>query len=534
MLGGGLTRCYEPKAGQVFPWEHPEIVAIILRVNRLAGGGEAAGCFKGSSGQATRNESNNPSSLEWAGMTLRLYDTAARRVRDFVPVTPGQVGIYLCGATVQSPPHLGHMRSAVSYDVLRRWLEHDGNRVTFIRNVTDIDDKILSKAPEHGIQWWALAYTHELAFADGYRTLGCLPPTYEPRATGHIPEMVELIQTLVERGHAYPAGGDVFFDVHSDPGYGGLSHQRLDNMRPAEDAEASVKRDPRDFALWKGHKATEPASAAWDTPWGRGRPGWHLECTAMAGKYLGPEFDIHGGGTDLIFPHHENEIAQARAAGRPFARFWTHHALVNLGGEKMSKSIGNVLALPAVFGQHRPIEVRYFLVAPHYRSVIDYSETALAEAAAGYRRIESFVQRALERVGEVGAPEPAPLPAQFTAAMNDDVGTPKAVAVLHDTVRDGNQALAAKPAEPVRAALASTLAMLDVLGLNPKSPQWSNAGADRATTVNALVELVMEQRQAARARKDYASSDALRDQLKQIGVVLEDTPGGGTRWTLAQ
>lgn len=464
-------------------------------------------------------------------MALRLYDTAAREVRDFVPRTPGEVGVYLCGATVQSGPHLGHMRSAVSYDVLRRWLQNRGNEVTFIRNVTDIDDKILVKAPEQGLDWWQLSYTNERAFDVAYTELGCLDVTYSPRATGHIPEMVALIHTLIERGHAYASGGDVFFDVASFAPYGQLSGQRIDHMRAAQDADDSLKRDPRDFALWKGHKDFEPVTACWPTQWGPGRPGWHLECSAMAGKYLGDEFDIHGGGVDLIFPHHENEIAQSQAAGRPFARYWVHHALVNFGGEKMSKSIGNVVGLAELFRRYRPVEIRYYLATPHYRSVIDFTDAALEEAVHAYRRVEGFLQRAAERLGPIPLGE---LPAGFVAAMDDDLGTPRAVAVVHDVLRVGNQAMTDGDDALARTSATSIRAMLDILGVDPFDDRWQRAeSGELRGVVDALVALALAQRQAARGRKDYAAADAIRDQLKQSGVVVEDT-ASGSRWTLAE
>src|SRR5213078_4292991 len=372
-------------------------------------------------------------------VTLRLADTATRTVRDFVPKTPGQVGIYLCGLTVQGEPHIGHLRSGVNYDVLRRWLMHSGYTVTFIRNITDIDDKVLAKAVEQGRPFWTIAYANELILGAAYRALNVLPPTYEPRATGHMPEMHELIRTLIDTGHAYPAAdgsGDVYFDVRSYPDYGELSGQKVDAMAPTADAPERAKRDPRDFALWKGPKPDEPDDAYWPSPWGRGRPGWHIECSAMCYRYLGAEFDIHGGGYDLVFPHHENEIAQSRSAGLPFARYWVHHGMLNLDGAKMAKSQGNVLDVDAIVALGvRPVELRYYLSAPHYRSMIDYSEASLREAAVGYQRLEGFVQRATERVGVV---EPGELPAEFVAAMDDDLNTSRALAVLHDTVRAGN------------------------------------------------------------------------------------------------
>jgi cysteinyl-tRNA synthetase len=467
-------------------------------------------------------------------VTLRLYDTATRQVREFVPGTPGQVGIYLCGLTVQSGPHIGHLRSSVNYDVLRRWLVHSGLRVVLVRNITDIDDRVLAKAIEAGAPFWAIAYANELTLAAAYRSLNVLPPAYEPRATGHIPEMQELIATLIERGHAYPAAdgsGDVYFDVGTYPDYGALSGQRADDMQPAEDGDPRGKRDPRDFALWKGAKPDEPADAHWSSPWGRGRPGWHIECSAMARRYLGDEFDIHGGGLDLVFPHHENEIAQSRAAGLGFARQWVHHGLLNLGEVKMSKSVGNVLDLDHLAAAGiRPVEVRYYLAAPHYRSRIDYSEGALREAAVAYRRIEGFVQRASERVG-IG--DLGPLCAEFVEAMDDDLNTPHALAALHDVLREGNTAYAEGDDTTLRGALGSVRGMLDVLGLDPLDPAWPGAGAGDQLrgVVDALVRLALDQREAARARKDYATADAVRDQLKQAGVVVEDTPQG-PRWTV--
>jgi cysteinyl-tRNA synthetase len=468
-------------------------------------------------------------------VTLRLYDTASRQLADFVPRIPGQVGIYLCGVTVQSGPHIGHLRSGVNYDVLRRWLERAGLRVTLIRNITDIDDKVLAKAIEDGAPFWSIAYANEVALAAAYRALNVLPPSYEPRATGHMPQMHELIESLIARGHAYPAAdgsGDVYFDVATYPDYGALSGQRPADMQPAEDGDPRGKRDPRDFALWKGVKPGEPDDAHWPSPWGRGRPGWHIECSAMAWRYLGDEFDIHGGGLDLIFPHHENEVAQSRAAGLGFARNWVHHGLLNLGEAKMSKSVGNVLDLDRVAALGiRPVELRYYLVAPHYRSRIDYSDGALHEAATAYRRIEGFVQRAVERVGpgELG-----PACAEFAAAMDDDLNTPQALASLHEVLRDGNTAYAGGNDTALCGALGSVRSMLDVLGLDPLDPAWPGAGAgddQLRGVVDGLVRLALEQREAARARKDYAAADAVRDQLKQSGVVVEDTPQG-PRWTV--
>ncbi|MGH3392071.1 MAG: cysteine--tRNA ligase [Actinomadura sp.] len=462
-------------------------------------------------------------------MSLHLYDTSTRTIREFVPLQPGRAGIYVCGATPQAAPHIGHMRSGVIYDIVFRWLRRSGYEVTFARNITDVDDKIINVAAETGTPWFAIAEANQRVFSRGYDDLGCLPPTVEPKATGHVPDMIVLMRRLIEAGHAYTVDGDVYFDVRSwADRYGALSNQQLENMRAAGDSAGDArKRDPRDFALWKGAKPDEPA---WETPWGPGRPGWHLECSAMATKYLGPTFDIHGGGVDLIFPHHENEVAQSQAAGDGFARYWLHNGLLTVDGEKMSKSVGNVVLLMDLFGKARPVEVRYYLGTAHYRSTIDYTDAALAEAASAYQRIEGFVTRAVEVAGAV-APA-AELPEAFTAALDDDLGVPQAVAIVHETVRSGNNALASNALDEVRTALASVRAMLDVLGLDPLSEQWADKGGDDLhPVVDALVKVALDQRQAARARKDYAAADAIRDGLTAAGILVEDTPHG-PRWEL--
>ena len=461
---------------------------------------------------------------------FRLYDTATRSVRAFVPLVPGQVSIYHCGLTVQSGPHLGHIRKEVVFDVLRRWLSWCGYEVTVIANVTDIDDKILIKSAEAGVSWFAHAYRFERELHDAYAALGCLPPTYEPRATGHVPEMIEMITELIKRGHAYPAddgSGDVYFDVKSWPSYGSLSRQRIEDMEPAEDADPRGKHDPRDFALWKGHKESEPETASWDTPWGRGRPGWHLECSAMAGKYLGDEFDIHGGGLDLRFPHHENELAQSTAAGRAFARYWMHNALLTAAGEKMSKSLGNGALVSEVIKRFPARAVRLYLLQPHYRSTIEYSDGALAESVAALERIDNFVRRASDLVGAASDR----VPQEFIAAMNDDLGTPAAVAVLHSAVRDGNLALDAGDQDQVAARLGEVNAMLSILGLDAAGEAWQRRGDDQrlVAVVDGLITELLNQRAAARERKDFASADAIRDSLAELGVEVSDTPQG-PRW----
>ena len=461
-------------------------------------------------------------------MPIRLFDSATRELRDLDPVVPGHVGIYHCGLTVQGPPHIGHIRKEVVFDVLRRWLTRSGLDVTIVANVTDIDDKVLAKGEEQGRPWYAVAYENERALHAAYDVLGCLPPTYEPRATGHVPEMIEMIGELVERGHAYPAddgSGDVYFDVRSWKAYGELSNQRIDDMQPAEDAPPDGKRDPRDFALWKGHKEGEPETASWPTPWGRGRPGWHIECSVMAEDAFGPVFEIHGGGLDLVFPHHENELAQSTAVGDGFARYWMHNGLLTMAGEKMSKSLGNTLQVREIVKQWRPVEVRYYLGSAHYRSVMEFSPAALDEAAAAYRRIENFVEKAAAVVEAVAGE----VPDAFGRALDDDLGVPAALGVLHETVRAGNTALADGAKETVREALAQVLAMTQVLGIDPR--EWTTS-SDLTPVLDGLVQVALAQRAAARERKDYAAADAIRDQLSAAGVVVEDTPDG-PRWTLA-
>jgi cysteinyl-tRNA synthetase len=460
---------------------------------------------------------------------FRLYDTATQSVRPFETVLPGRVSIYHCGLTVQSGPHIGHIRKEVVFDVLRRWLTWCGYEVTVIANITDIDDKILIKSAEAGTPWFAHAYRFERELHAAYAALGCLPPTYEPRATGHIPEMIEMIKVLIDRGHAYPApdgSGDVYFDVKSWPDYGSLSHQNIDDMEPAADADPRGKKDPRDFALWKGHKDTEPETASWPTPWGRGRPGWHLECSAMASKYFGDEFDIHGGGLDLRFPHHENELAQSRAAGQRFAHYWMHNALVTTAGEKMSKSLDNSALVSEVIKRFPARAVRLYLIQPHYRSPIEYSDAAIAESVAALERIDNFVRRAADVVG-VAAEQ---VPSEFMAAMNDDLGTPAAVAVLHNAVREGNLALDAGETSLVSTRLAEVMGMLAILGLDAASAAWERSDDQQlVAVVDGLVTELLKHREAARERKDFTAADAIRDSLVALGVEVSDTPQG-PRW----
>jgi cysteinyl-tRNA synthetase len=465
-------------------------------------------------------------------VSLHLYDSLTRRLQRLEPLQPGRVGIYVCGPTVQAPPHVGHVRSAIVFDQLRRWLGASGFDVTYIRNVTDIDDKILHDAGHEDIPWWQLAERNTRHFTAAYDAVGCLPATYEPRATGHVPEMIVLMDRLIESGHAYASGGDVYFDVRSMPTYGALSGQRPDAMMATEKVDDErPKRDPLDFALWKGAKLGEPS---WPTPWGAGRPGWHLECSAMATKYLGPTFDIHGGGLDLVFPHHENERAQSKSAGDPFAQLWMHHGLLNIGGEKMSKSLGNSFVAADVLERVRPQVLRYYLGGAHYRSTLDYTEDGLVEAAAAYGRIETFVRNALE-VPEQPIPEvlrPSLAWQAFSAGMDDDLALPAALAAVHQAVRSGNAALADGDYFMVHDALRDVRRMLTVLGLDPVS-QWPPTGVDPdvTETIDALVRLALAARADARTRKDFAAADAVRDQLVAAGIHVEDT-AEGPRWRL--
>lgn len=470
---------------------------------------------------------------------MRFYDSASATIREFEPVVPGEARIYYCGATVQGEPHLGHIRSALVFDQLSRWMRYRGLKVTTVRNVTDIDDKILAKSADSmqpgfegefpNEQWWALAYRFEKVFARAYAALGIDPPTYEPRATGHIPEMFALIQRLIDRGHAYPAlddSGDVYFDVRSWEKYGSLTNQSIDDMQDSADADPRGKRDPRDFALWKGYKEGEPLTASWESPWGRGRPGWHLECSAMAGKYLGSRFDIHGGGLDLRFPHHENELAQSTAAGDDFANFWMHNGMVTYEGEKMSKSIGNTISPAQMLEMARPLVVRYYLGSAHYRSILDYRPSSLQEAATAIERVESF----LAATQELLKPD-REVPEAFAEAMDDDMNIPRALAVLHEQTRAGNAALAA--GEDVSEAANAVMAMAEVLGL-AQLMSFNAEGASDAEheALDSLIQAVLAERADARAQKDWAKADAMRDLLFSAGVKVRDGAEGSS-WSIA-
>jgi len=462
-------------------------------------------------------------------VTLNLFNTRSREISEFKPLNKGKVGIYVCGATVQSSPHIGHVRSAVNFDILRRWLIKSGLEVTFIRNVTDIDDKILQKAVTEKMPWWALAMKYEREFLAAYAALNVLPPTYEPRATGHIPQMIELMQRLIERGMAYaPGNGDVYLEVKKLDSYLTLSRQKLDDLQSAGDTEDRSKRDPRDFALWKAAKPGEPS---WPTPWGDGRPGWHLECSAMARAYLGDEFDLHGGGLDLIFPHHENEIAQSEAAGYKFARNWMHNAWVTQSGEKMSKSLGNTLQVTELLKQVRGIELRWYLGSAHYRSMLEFSTEALQESATAFQRIENFLNRAKELVGEFSGQ----VTKDMAAAFDDDLAVPQVLALISESLREGNSAITSGDKAKIKASAAAIRGALEILGCDPFDSNFASTfasgGSDLTGALDGVIKLVLQQRDAARARKDFAAADQIRDGLASIGIVIEDT-AQGARWSL--
>ena len=477
-------------------------------------------------------------------VTLHLHDTATRTTAPFTPVQPGAVSLYVCGPTTQGDPHLGHLRTFLAFDVLVRWLERSGYEVAHVRNVTDIDDKILVKSAEADAAWWAWSLRFEREFQDTLDRIGNRRPTYEPRATGHVPEMIALMERLIERGHAYADGsGSVYFDVASHPGYGALTRQSLEDMQDAGEEMEPGKRDRHDFALWKAAKPTEPETASWDTPFGRGRPGWHLECSAMARKYLGESFDIHAGGLDLRFPHHENEQAQSHAAGYGFAQRWMHSGMVTVDGMKMGKSLDNFVTAARALAEHPAPAVRLALVSGHYRATVEYNATAMREAETVWERFRATAARAAERLeGAPLAAAEAPLadvelPAEFTAAMDDDLAVPEALAIVHREQAALNTLLAAPgtaPSAEVTSSLGRLRAMLDVLGLDPLGAQWGQdqgvSGAEHAA-LDALISSQLAAREAARAEKDWARADALRDALTAAGIRIEDGQDGA-RWTL--
>lgn len=466
-------------------------------------------------------------------MSFQLFDTKTGALQPFVPVRPGKVSMYVCGPTVQSAAHIGHVRSAIVYDVLRRWLRYRGFDVTLIRNVTDIDDKTLQASELSREQWWVLAYRVEREFNRVYDALGVEPPTYEPRATAHIGQMINMIRLLIQRGHAYVAedgSGDVYFDVSTWADYGELTHQLTEKMESGEQ-NLPAKRNAHDFALWKGKKPSEPDSASFETPWGRGRPGWHIECSAMSKHYLGDHFDIHGGGQDLRFPHHENELAQSRAAGDEYATYWMHNGLVQVNGQKMSKSLGNSVYAADLLQRFDAQCLRYYFVSAHYRSLLDYQDSALEEASLAFKRLKGFLERAQKQDPACFATQSLQnvyVEDEFIRAMDNDLATPQAFSIIHETVRQGNIAFDCVDLVTAFDRARSTYVMMDVLGLNPFDSfrAGSTSTTAQKQALEILIESQLEQRNVARRQKDYARSDQIRDDLNRAGVVIEDTPEG--------
>lgn len=527
---------------------------------------------------------------------LLLYNSMTQKIEPVAPtITPRSVSIYLCGATVQGSPHIGHMRSSLVFDVMRRWLERSATKVILIRNVTDIDDKILAKSSEAGLPWWQWAQMYEREFTKAYNSLGIAPPTYEPRATGHIPEMIDLVQKLIDKGHAYASkSGSVYFDVSSFPEYGQLTHQedavsvvnrnqsQSNQTNPCSLVTLEEKRDSRDFALWKAAKTGEPENASWDSPWGRGRPGWHLECSAMAHRYLGRTFDIHGGGIDLRFPHHENELAQSCAAGWGSAQHWIHNAWVTIKGEKMSKSLGNSLFVSNLVDKYGAAPLRLAMVSVHYRSVIEFSEEMMSQYVSTWNRLLSAVVSAYKIAkskmnaddlssGSINLADTSlnqirsrELPVEFIDAMDNDLNIPAAMAevfkslkqieklvaslnteiIASDGTENSNDSISSK--DPISALVESVLtlrAMLDVLGLDPLSEPWKQdtlhllsdnpANSKDREILSCLIEQMIEERQQARKSKNWGLADRIRSNLAESGIMIEDTPSG-TRWKIAE
>lgn len=481
---------------------------------------------------------------------MRVFNTLGRELQEFEPVQSGRIGIYLCGPTVQSEPHLGHGRSAVVFDVIRRYLVWRGFDVTFIRNVTDIEDKIIAAAEAEGRSVGELAALNAERFAVGYRALGCLDPDIEPAATDHIAEIIDIIGILVDADLAYAAAGDVYFRVRELPDYGKLSGRRIDELQSgARVLPGEQKSDPLDFALWKGAKDGEPA---WDSPWGPGRPGWHIECSAMAAKYLGRPFDIHAGGTDLIFPHHENEIAQSEGAFGvgSFARYWMHNGMLQLSGEKMAKSTGLLVTLEDGVARYPAAAIRLFFLGARYRNPLDYTEELLGEATTSLERLRAFRRRAgdVEAIAETAAME------AFTIAMDDDFNTPVVMADLFDLVREANRRMdAGESAELLVAAFDEITAVLGIDAMAEEGTFVSRpvvhegevqiedsvsalralarqAGVPADVTPEEIIAGLLERRMTLRSERDFAAADAVRDGLSQLGVVLEDKPDGTTAW----
>ena len=448
-------------------------------------------------------------------MALELFDSKAQELRVFTPLTSGHVEMYVCGPTVQSAPHIGHLRSALVYDILSRWLSASDYTVTMVRNVTDIDDKVLVNAGDR--DWREFAKEVEATFDDAYEKLNILEPTHKPHATEHIEDMVALVEKLIKLGHAYQAedgSANVFFDTASWASYGELTNQKLENME-GETEVSHGRKSPNDFALFKAHKPEEPATAAWETPWGLARPGWHIECSAMAKHFLGGSFDIHGGGLDLRFPHHENELAQSTAAGDRFANFWLHNALVTINGNKMSKSLGNGVSVEQLTQAGSWGAIRYWLSSAQYSSNLDYSESSIRDAQAALDRIAGFLKRTtnIRRI-DIDLTQ---IPTEFAEAMNADLNVPGALAVIHERVRAGNTAFDSKDEITLSECVEQVKAMVHVLGLTfaYQEPLYTEEFSKQ-------VEDLIQKRREAKLAKDFARADAIRIELEELGVTLND------------
>jgi len=453
-------------------------------------------------------------------MSLRIYNTLTRALEDFSPLEPGHVRMYVCGMTVYDLCHVGHARANVAFDVVQRWLKASGLRVTFVRNITDIEDKIIRRSVENGETVRSLT---DRMIAEMYRdfdALGIERPTHDPRATDYVPQMLDIVRKLEDKGLAYRAeGGDVNYAVRRFPGYGKLSGKSLDELHAGERvAVLEGKEDPLDFVLWKSAKPEEPADAQWDSPYGRGRPGWHIECSAMSCALLGNTFDIHGGGADLQFPHHENEIAQSEGAnGVPLAKLWMHNGFVNIDNQKMSKSLGNFFTIREVLAQFDAETIRFFIVRAHYRSPLNYSDVHLEDARGALKRLYTALDSVAPAPVQIDWTEP--FAARFKAAMDNDFGTPEAVAVLFDLAAEAN-----RTKSPERAGLLKALgATLGILQGDPKAFLRAGAALDDAT-----IQQKIEARAAAKKAKDFAAADRIRQDLLDQGIVLKDSPTGTT------
>ena len=483
-------------------------------------------------------------------MALRVYNTMTKKKEEFTPLHKGRVGMYACGVTVYDLCHIGHARSAVVFDVIYRYLRYKGYEVTYVRNFTDVDDKIINRAQQEGVSTEEIAARYIKEFYTDMGTLGMLPPTIEPKATEHIPEMIALVQRLIGKGHAYEVEGDVYYAVESFKEYGKLSKRSLDEMQAGARVEVDErKKNPLDFALWKAVKPGEPS---WDSPWGKGRPGWHIECSAMSQRYLGDTLDIHGGGKDLIFPHHENEIAQAEGAtGKPFARFWLHNGFVNIEKEKMSKSLGNFLTIKEILKTYHPEVVRLFLLSRHYRSPIDFSSQGMEEARQNlvrFYQILASIDEALQKTAgkqkeksaseEKAALETAKAFTQrFAEAMDDDFNTAAALAPLFELSRDLNRILQGPSAQGTKILHKGKEAFAlagKVLGIFQQDPsvfleQEQQRREQKLTITPEEIEKLIAERNEARHGKNWKRADEIRDQLASQGIVLEDT-SKGTTW----